>query len=202
MPVVFAALLAVPTATLPGDRVGVRRFQTPPLGAGLRLAQTFVMPIDGLHRVEVYPVATSSVSGDMRFELYEIQPVYAANPVHRVRVPAAQVTSAPVFPLDFAPIHDSSDRTYRLEIETLNGTGPAFWATKGERYDGGTLQVNGRDRWSDLAFRTYAPVPSVWGRLMTLRASNPIRAWFVVVAFAAMWLALRSLIRTLETLPA
>jgi hypothetical protein len=37
---------------------------------------------------------------------------------------------------------------------------------------------------------------------MTLRASNPIRAWFVVVAFAAMWLALRSLIRTLETLPA
>jgi hypothetical protein len=48
------------------------------------------------------------------------------------------------------------------------------WATKGERYRGGALQINGRDRWADLAFEALAPgARSDWERLVSMQSPPP-----------------------------
>ena len=97
MPVVFAALLATPSVALPGDSLGLRRFQTPELGPGVPLGQTFDMPGDGLYAIEVLPVAVGErVSGSVLFVLNDV----TGGPVTRVRgavVPAESLIQLPSY---------------------------------------------------------------------------------------------------------
>lgn len=197
IPVLYALALATPSVTLPGDGVGIRRFQTPPLGPDLRLGQTFTMTGDGLHAIDVFPVvAAERVSGDVRFELYELRDNQRIL-VHIAEVLAEEVVTGQSYRFEFAPIPNSKDRTYRLDLVAAPAEGVAFWATKGERYEGGSMHANGRERWADLAFRAHAPAPSIWGRLMALRDTNPTRVYLTVAAFTAIWLLLGFVLRTL-----
>lgn len=201
VPAIYALLLAAPSVSLPGDDLGLRRFQTPPLGQDLRIGQTFRMTGDGLEAIELFPAAVGqAVSGDVLFELYEIrngEPI----PVRAAEARAEDLVRAPSFRFDFAPIPDSRDRTYRMDLVAAAAEGVAFWATRGERYGGGRMHANGRDRWADLAFRAHAPAPSVWGRLMTLRASHPARAYAVMAILVAIWLLLGFAVRLLTIIP-
>lgn len=197
IPVLYALALATPSVTLPGDGLGIRRFQTPPLDSELRLGQTFTMTAVGLHAIEVFPVAVDArVSGDVRFELYELRENRLI-PVSVAEVLAEEVVRGQSYRFEFAAIPDSKDRTYRLDLVAAPAGGVAFWATKGERYEGGSMHANGRDRWADLAFRVHAPAPSVWRRLMMLRDTNQARAYLVLAAFVAIWLLLGLVLRTL-----
>lgn len=197
IPVLYMVLLAAPSVTLPGDDLGIRRFQTPPLSPDMRLGQTFTMTGNGLHAIQVFSVAVAGrVSGDVRFELFEVRDNQLI-PVRTAEILAEDVVRVSSYRFEFAPIPDSRDRTYRLDLVAAPAEGVAFWATKGDRYEGGSMHANGRDRWADLAFRAHAPAPSVWGRLMTLRATNPVRAYLVVAALLAIWLLLGFVLRGL-----
>jgi hypothetical protein len=189
LPVLLALLLAAPSVELPGDELGIRRFQTPPLGPSLRLGQSFAMTGNGFHAIEVLPVApTELVSGDVRFELYELRDG-RPTPVRVAEVLAEDLLGGPSYRFEFVPIPDSKDRAYRLDLVAAPAR-IAFWATRGERYAGGSMHVNGRDRWADLAFRTDAPAPSIWGRFVTLGRTNPVRASVTGAALLLVWLLL------------
>ena len=71
------------------------------------------------------------------------------------------------------------------------------WATKGERYEPGSLLANGRTRWADLAFVTFAPTKSIWQTLVD-PPSGPGR-WrrhWVLAVLAMTWIALGVVLRT------
>ena len=204
MPVLYAVLLAAPSVTLPGDSLGFRVFQTPALSPSLRLGQTFTMPGDGFHAIEIFPSAVGGpVSGKIQLELYELDSGHSEIALVRTgEASSSDVVRAPSYRFEFAPIVDSKDRTYRFDLIASEGEGVAFWATKGERYARGVMRANGRDRWADLAFRAYAPNPSVWRRLMTLRETNPVRAYLVIAAGLAIWLLLGFILREIQAIPA
>ena len=197
VPLVFAALLATPSVTLPSDDLGLRRFQTPQLNPGVLLGQTFSMPGDGLYAIEVFPVAVGErVSGSVLFVLYDVTEGH----VVRVRggvVAADSLLQSPSYRFEFPPISDSADHSYRLDIAPVQAEGVAFWATKGERYAGGSLRVNSQDRWADLGFRIYAPAPSNWQLLMTLSEDRPARGYIVMGASTVIWLLLGLLVRAI-----
>jgi hypothetical protein len=201
VPVIYALMLASPSVTLPGDDLGIRAFQTPPLGPNIELSQSFRMTTDGLHAIEVYPIALGPrVSGEVRFDLSEIYEVgvdRSETRVRRANVLVEELIRSPSYRFEFPPIINSKDREYRLSLASFSAEGVAFWATKGERYDGGFMSVNDRERWADLEFRTYAPAPSVWRRLMTLRETNRVRADLVIAAFPVIWLLVGFVIRIL-----
>ena len=200
-PAACALLLAAPSITLPGDDLGLRRFQTPPLGPDLRLGQTFTMTGNGLHAIEIFPVAARDrIAGDVRLELYEMQGGLAAL-VGVTEVLAEEVVAASPYRFEFATIAGSKDRTYRFDLVAAPAEGVAFWATMGERYEGGRMHANGRDRWADLAFRAYAPAPSIWARFMALWATNPVRAALATAALTAVWLLLGLTLRMLANIP-
>ncbi len=201
LPPIFALLLTVPSVDLPGDELGIRRFQTPPLGTSLRLGQTFTMTADGLHAIEVLPVVPAGrVTGDVRFELYEVRDARLI-PARIAEVLAEEVLRGPSYRFEFAPIQDSKDRSYRFDLIPSPAEGVAFRATRGERYAGGRMHANGRERWADLAFRTYAPAPSIWGRVMALGRTNPVRAYTAAAALIVTWLLLGFVLRRLPTIP-
>ncbi len=204
MPVLYAVLLAAPSATLPGDGLGIRVFQTPALSPSLRLGQTFTMPGDGFHAIEIFPSAVGgTVSGKVQLELHELDSGHREIALVRTaEASASDVVGAPSYRFEFAPIVDSKDRAYRFDLIASEAEGVAFWATKGNRYAGGAMHANGRGRWADLAFRVYAPNPSVWGRLMMLRDTNPVRAYLVIAAGLAVWLLLGFFLRAIEAIPA
>ena len=197
VPVVFAVLLAAPSVTLPADDIGLRRFQTPELGPDVQLGQTFNMPADGLHAIEVFPVAVGDpVSGFVRFVLYDVTEGRAIR-LRGTVVSTDSLVQAPLFQFEFPPIGDSADHSYQLDIMSESAAGVAFWATKGERYAAGSLRINNQDRWADLGFRAHAPAPSVWGLFMTLREERPARAHVVSGSLIVMWLLLGFVIREL-----
>ena len=204
MPVLYAVLLAAPSATLPGDGLGIRVFQTPALSPSLRLGQTFTMTGDGLHAIEIFPSAVGGpVSGKVQLELYELDSGHREIALVRIAEASSRdVVRAPSYRFEFAPIIDSKDRTYRLDLIASEAEGVAFWATKGERYAPGAMHANGRDRWADLAFRVYAPNSSVWDRLVMLRDTNPARAYIVIAAGLAIWVLLGFFLRALQAIPA
>lgn len=191
--VVYLVALALPTAWLPSDDLGLRRFRTPEITTGMPLAQTFEMTADGLQAIEFYATPTRErVSGDIRLELWDV----TGGPDRLVRsaeVEAADLVSAFSYRFEFPPVLDSNNRIYRLDLITSGASpaqGVALLATKGERYAGGTLLVNGMIRWADLAFETYAPAPSGLALLLATGRSVPSRGHFVLAAFAANWIAL------------
>ena len=197
VPMVFAALLATPSVGLPGDSLGLRRFQTPQLSPGILLGQTFTMPGDGLYAVEVLPVAVGEqVSGSVSFVLYDV----TGGGATRVRGAAVTADSAiklPSYRFEFPPITDSADHSYLLDIAPAQAEGVAFWATKGERYADGSLRVNSQNRWADLGFRAYAPAPSIGQLLMTIREDHPVRGYIVMGACTAIWILLGLLVRAI-----
>lgn len=201
LPAVFAVALASPGIRLPGDDLGLRRFRTPPLSGDLRLGQTFTMTGNGLHAIELSPAVVGGVvSGDVRFELYELRDNQTI-PVRVAEVLAEEVVRGPSYRFEFAPIPDSRDRTYRLDVVSAPATGVAFWATRGEGYADGSMHANRRERWADLAFQVDAPAPSIWAALMTLRNTSPLRAYVAMAALAAVWLLVGFVLRLLTTAP-
>jgi hypothetical protein len=194
VPLVFALILVTPSITLPGDDLGIRRFQTPQLARDVLLGQTFTMTGDGLYAIEVFPTAVGErASGCVLFVLYGGTDENRLTRVRSADVRAEDLIKAPSYLFEFPPILNSEDRSYRLDLAPSAITpaeGVAFWATKGERYAAGRLRINNQDRWADLAFRAYAQAPSIGRLFMTLRDTNPVRGHIVIVSFVAVWLLL------------
>lgn len=197
-------LLATPSATLPGDDLGMRGFITPPLGPDAAISQTFMMTADAFRSVEVFPAAVAGrPAGDVWFELSELYDVgdeSRVTRVHSAQVPVCELLQAPTFTFAFPPIDDSRNRLYRLDLTGPASHGIAFWATKGDRYEGGTMEFNGNARWADIVFHTDASVPSYWALLMSFRETHPARAYAVAVAFFMTWLLLGLALRRFERL--
>lgn len=192
VPIVYVLLLTAQSVALPGDNLGLRRFQTPQLAPGVRVGQTFTMTADGLYAIEVFPtLAGARPSGYVRFEVYDVTDSSRPVPMRSASLMAEDLIRTPFYRFEFVPIAHSKNRVYRLDVLAWSAAGVAFLATRGERYEGGTLHMNNQGRWADMAFRTYAPFPPSVGRLlMTLRETNPVRGHIVIAAFATLWLLL------------
>jgi hypothetical protein len=158
---------------LPADDLGLRRFQVP-VTPEMTVSQTFAMTADGLHAVEFQPQAvTDAPSGTLTYELTE----EGSGVVRHGSIPVVRALSASPYIVEFEPIDDSKDSVYRFDLSSSASepaSGIAVWATKGERYRGGALQINGRDRWADLGFKALAPgARSVWERLLSMQSPPP-----------------------------
>ena len=199
--VAVVVALNVPNAWLPSDDLGLRRFQTPEITQNQVLSQTFTMTADDFYAIEVAARSTGPVSGDVRFELREDELVY------RVDVPAADLVDSSWYRLRFPVIGDSEDQRYRLDVSGPQAnppTGVALMATKGERYRGGTMLVDDRERWADLAFRTFAPEGRTgWVRLTSLPAgaSGLSRGHLILVLLAVYWLLFGTALRLMWHMP-
>ena len=199
--VALVVALNVPNAWLPSDDLGLRRFQTPEIVPSQVLSQTFTMTADGFHAIEVTARSTGPVSGVVRFELRE------DNVVYRADVPATDLVDSPSYRLEFRPIPDSQGQNYRLDVsgsQTNPPAGVVLLATKGERYPGGTMLVDDRERWADMAFRTFAlEGRSSWTRLMLLPsgASGFSSGHLILAALVVYWLLFGAVIRRMLFMP-
>ena len=168
-----AISLTVRPAVLPADAVGWRKFQVPVNGE-IAVSQTFSMTADGLHGVEVHAEAVGEApSGILTYELTET----GSGVVRQGEIPVARALTSSAFTVEFEPIEDSKDAVYRFDLSSSQSepaNGIAVWATKGDRYPDGALQINGRDRWADLAFKALAPgAQSDWERLVSMQSPPP-----------------------------
>jgi len=184
-----AVSLTVRPAVLPADDVGWRKFQVPVNGE-IAVSQTFAMTADGLHGVEVQAEAVGEApSGILAYELTET----GSGVVRQGEIPVARALSSQAFTVEFEPIEDSKDAAYRFDLSSSHSqpaSGIAVWATKGDRYRDGALQINGRDRWADLAFKALAPgARSDWERLVSMQSPPPgISSRTAIVAALAVYM--------------
>jgi hypothetical protein len=194
--VVFVIALRMPGVSLPASSAGLRRFQID-INSATSVSQTFVMTADGLEAIEVATAGTPpTATGNVRLELYDVSD--GASFIHGTDVRAADLVAAPVFRFEFQPIDDSAGQTYRFDLhpsELSPVAGVAVWATKGERYRGGSMLINDRERWADLAFAAVAPAGrSSWDRLRD-GSDGASPAALTIVAFAGYWAALGVVLR-------
>jgi hypothetical protein len=165
--------MTVPPVALPADDLGLRRFQVP-VTPEMTVSQTFAMTADGLHAIEFQPQQVSDApAGSLAYELTE----EGSGVVRRGSIPVVRALSSSPYTVEFEPIDDSKDSSYRFDLSSSPSepaSGVAVWATKGERYRGGALQINGRDRWADLGFKALAPgARSTWERLVSMQSPPP-----------------------------
>lgn len=188
--------LLLPSARVPADGLGIRRFQTPPVSASVRFSQTFEMTADGLEAIEFRPARTGPApSGAVTLSILEVTSARERE-IGRREVAAVDLVAGRWFRFSFPPVERSRGRAYRLDVsssETTPVEGVALWATKGDRYDRGALFINGTTRWADMAFRAVAPSPPIWRALLF----RPARGAVVVAALALTWLALGAVLRAL-----
>jgi hypothetical protein len=196
--VAIVAALAVPTARLPSDESGLRRFPIE-IDASVTVSQTFIITTDAFHAIELHAASTGEpVSGELRFEIYDVTD--GGRLLRRADVPATDVIKEQAYRFEFPPIPgESSDQIYRLDVlasPSRPAQRVALWATKGEGYVGGSLFINGRERWADLTFATFAPAGrSIWGRLADASVGRPGLAQLLIGALAAYWVALGIVLR-------
>lgn len=119
--------------------------------------------------------------------------------VRSAQVSVSEFTSAPSYRFEFDPIEDSRDAVYCLDVlssDSSPATGIALLATKGGRAQG-TMLINGRERWADLAFRTFAPAGrSAWRRLTdTAGVGGRFRGAVVLGFLDAYWIVLGLVLR-------
>lgn len=196
---VSLTMLAMPIVRLPSDDVGLlRRFSSPEIAPDIRLSQTFEMSADGLRAVEFSPVGVGQVSGEIRMELHDITG-RDDRLMRTTDVSAADVVGVESYRFEFSPVLDSKNRIYQLDLtapDARPAEGVAVWATKGERYAGGSMLVNGVPRWADMAFKAHAPAPSGLQLLTAGAAGSGLsRGHVVLAALAASWIALGVFLR-------
>jgi hypothetical protein len=192
--------LSLPIAALPADTPGIRRFRTPPVGPGIVLSQTFRMTVSDLRAVEFRPVPTGAdARGFVEVSLVEV----AGGTERRVaaaRLDAATLLQSQWHRLSFEPVAESRGRDYRLDIRSAEdrpASGVAVWATRGTRYGGGALLINGTERWADMGFRAVAANPAVWQALAAGSSTRlGIPAGVAIIAmFLLQWVVLGTILR-------
>jgi hypothetical protein len=125
--------------------------------------QTFTMAAGGLDGVTVRSQSSGQENdGTVIFELSEAgaDPSGAADaPIYRTVVETRRVADDPTFTWRFAPLDDSSGKTYALRIAMPAAPfehGLTLLATRDEHFEGGRLWYDGREQWGDLVVRTTA----------------------------------------------
>jgi hypothetical protein len=197
---VLAGGLLLPRG-LTGDDLGLRRFRTPELVDGDRVAQSFMMDADGLRAIGFHVAPTSERhSGTVVFELLRLGATKTL--VRRGEAAMADVVRGDQYRFSFEPVEGSLHQQYSFEIAvsgTARAESMALWATKGEREPEGEFRFNGEPRWATLAFETDANVVSLPWQMLAASGWNPlgprILRPFVVVALASVWVCVALLLR-------
>ncbi len=169
------------TLSTTGDRLGVRRFSTPAIAPGWQVSERFQMNTAGLRAITIRPALVGKPTGRVRFELRSVTPYASA--VRVAEVAAAEMARDDTYRFEFAPIADSREVAYQLDVLSspeAPSAGVALWATRGERLADGVLLINDVERWGELAFETDA----------TGRAWADAKAWLVLGVLAIAWVAL------------
>lgn len=101
----------------PGNRLGVRRFAMPEIAAGMRIGQSFRMPLPDLNAVDVHAAAVGPVSGRVRLELSDMN-INDGLIIRTTEVAAADLVRDGSYRFQFDPVPESLDRTYQLGISS------------------------------------------------------------------------------------
>lgn len=189
--VAISLYLLVAPPRHPGDRPGWRSFVTPPVAAGVEMGQTFLMNAAGLEAVDIRGRAVGPVSGRIRLELLEVEGG-DRRLIRTADVDAAEFISRDVYRFQFAPVADSAQKRYRVDVlssPAAPATGVALLATKGARYSGGALVVNDRERWADLAFQVRTAAQSPASALLNSPYISRMSAVMALISLAIAALA-------------
>jgi hypothetical protein len=195
--VMLWGLLYTPPTT--GDRLGLRRFRTPIVAGGARVAEQFVMRERNLTGVEIRPAVMGPVSGALRVTLTDLT---SGKLVRVADIPAADLVRDRSFVFAVGRIADSRGHWFELAIASSPeqpAGGIAFWATRGDRLDNAMLLINGVERWADLAFQSHTPLTSVLGLLLRSSGTDRVRQAIVLAGLVAIWLLVGVVLRMLAT---
>jgi hypothetical protein len=129
-----------------------------PLIAGHSFGQTFVAEHDGMSKVElmVATYAAKLPAGEVILHLCQYPNIQ--NQIASATVPATTIKDNSYIALQFAPIRNSSGKTYYLYVETHN-IPPKYaltvWRSNGDVYPDGHFLVDGQPQTSDTCFRDF-----------------------------------------------
>lgn len=125
-----------------------------PISAGKEIQQTFLSTQVGMKAVAVFSKITPSARLDdyaLSLQLYDQT---GSTRVAHLSIPLAEAVRQPRIELRFAPRFESRNRGYLLLVTTDAPEGLiALYASRGERYPGGSLSIDGEIQTSDLAFQ-------------------------------------------------
>lgn len=188
--------------------LGIRRYVLGEIYEGYRVEERFWAKADGLSSVTIYPrPAAPAPTGNVMISLYDVTDDRAPLAVRQVSVPTAELAGADSFTLRFPP-QRSVYREYVLEVSVVDGSdgqGIGLLATRGDGYRDGSLFVNGRRRFGDLAFETTVDdATSNFGSIASQLAAGGIPAprvmlFFVLIAkYAALFVIIRAFARSAD----
>jgi len=134
------------------------------LSTSHRVVQTFVMTADGFDGFTIWFGPDRGASAVL-IELGEIRADATRILVGRFVVPAGATTARHIVRL--SPIAHSAGKTFWLDIRSVDDRtrAPSLVSNRDNTYTSGTLRVDGREQWGDLAFSTTAESASPLGRL-------------------------------------
>lgn len=177
------------------------------IAEGIVAEQTFVMKVPGLRSFTFTPRAVgTTVVGDVIFDVLDVTPEGDRSLFRVIKKGTKVVRDGRPYTLEFSPIDLPVPRTFKVRIalpEAKFGQGFFIDGVERDAYRAGTLVVNFKEVWGDLAFRTDAREARLVGRLDAMGRAwppflrSPLVAWTGLAvangAFAwAVWLALAS----------
>src|SRR5439155_7857758 len=114
--VVFAYSLTLPVATLPGNGVWLRRFDTPEIVDGRVFSQTFTMDRDGLTAIEFSIDPVGPPSSDITATLLDVTVAGKARVVETSTIKVHALGDRRSFRFEFPPIAGSRFRAYEFDV--------------------------------------------------------------------------------------
>lgn len=178
-----------PPAT--GGSLGWRRFQTPAVEPGMRVAQRFRLDSRDLAAVEIRTAASGEPRG-----LYELTIRNLDDPgaFRSVAVPAAVLARDDSYTFEFEPFVLVRGNEFELEVRSASddpGSGVALRATRGTPDEGNVLLFNDAVRWGTLAFRARTSRVSPWQALSRPAPAGRPSGWWGLVGLAGFWVTAR-----------
>lgn len=171
------------------------QFETGMLSDGSVVSQTFRVRANGLRAVTLYPRPATLVAGEIRMVLH--RGMSAKDDIRVVReqtVPALEFARRPSWTFAFAPVEDSYDGFFRLDLLPGGGSrGVRLLAVAGDTYREGTMLLNERSVPADLKFETSAARASPVSRVAARFGDDARARMLLVIAgllTAAGWLLL------------
>lgn len=140
-------------------------------------SQTFQLKTNGFSSITLYPaVFGQDADGNVVFELHRLGADERDRLVFQTSRPSAEVLSRSSLTLDFPALSDSDGGLFRIDVrmpDAAPGRGLGLWANRENSYRDGTLLVDGREQWGDLAFETAAPGATAFRHVQQLLSNQP-----------------------------
>jgi hypothetical protein len=160
------------------DAIGQRPTLVSEFGAGVPVAQSFLVPGDGLHSMTVSISSDQAAVIVFEFSLIRrgVLSDWPDEPIIKRQIQMSVPAGITRETIDFPPVSRSKDRTFVATFtlsdvmrrgSTASDPHVALSAWSDDAFRGGSLKVGAVDRWGDLAFSAQVDPPTRLQRLIT-----------------------------------